>query len=69
MKIPYNKPYMTGKELWYISQAHANGHLDGDGDFTRKCHAWLENHFDWQIWSIYLISIAARLLTQMNKQG
>jgi len=43
MKIPYNKPYMTGKELWYISQAHANGHLAGDGDFTRKCHAWLES--------------------------
>ena len=44
MKIPYNKPYMTGKELWYISQAHANGHLAGDGEFTQKCHAWLENH-------------------------
>lgn len=33
---------MTGKELWYISQAHANGHLAGDGDFTHKCNAWLE---------------------------
>lgn len=33
---------MTGKELWYISQAHANGHLAGDGDFTKKCSAWLE---------------------------
>ena len=33
---------MTGKELWYISQAHANGHLAGDGEFTRRCHAWLE---------------------------
>jgi dTDP-4-amino-4,6-dideoxygalactose transaminase len=44
MRIPYNKPYMTGKELWYISQAHANGRLAGDGDFTRKCQAWLENH-------------------------
>ena len=42
MKIPFNKPYMTGKELWYISQAHANGHLAGDGVFTKKCHAWLE---------------------------
>jgi len=42
MKIPFNKPYMTGKELWYISQAHANGHLAGDGEFTRRCHAWLE---------------------------
>lgn len=33
---------MTGKELEYISQAHANGHLAGDGDFTKKCSAWLE---------------------------
>lgn len=40
--IPFNKPYMTGKELWYISQAHANGHLSGDGAFTKKCNAWLE---------------------------
>ncbi len=43
MRIPFNKPYMTGKELWYISQAHANGHLAGDGEFTRRCNAWLEN--------------------------
>jgi dTDP-4-amino-4,6-dideoxygalactose transaminase len=43
MHIPFNKPYMTGKELWYISQAHANGHLAGDGEFTRRCNAWLEN--------------------------
>jgi dTDP-4-amino-4,6-dideoxygalactose transaminase len=42
MRIPFNKPYMTGKELWYISQAHANGHLAGDGEFTRRCNAWLE---------------------------
>ena len=34
---------MTGKELWYISQAHANGHLAGDGEFTRRCNGWLEN--------------------------
>ena len=43
MRIPFNKPYMTGKELWYISQAHANGHLAGDGEFTRRCSAWLED--------------------------
>ncbi len=43
MKIPFNKPYMTGKELSYISQAHTNGHLAGDGEFTRKCNNWLEN--------------------------
>lgn len=40
--IPFNKPYMTGKELWYISQAHHRGMLAGDGHFTRRCHAWLE---------------------------
>ncbi|EXI88304.1 MAG: UDP-4-amino-4-deoxy-L-arabinose--oxoglutarate aminotransferase [Candidatus Accumulibacter regalis] len=40
--IPFNKPYMTGRELWYIAQAHAAGQLAGDGAFTLKCHAWLE---------------------------
>jgi len=40
--IPFNRPYMTGRELKYIAQAHANGHLAGDGMFTKKCHAWLE---------------------------
>lgn len=42
MIIPFNKPYMTGKELWYISQAHSNGHLAGDGAFTKRCSNWLE---------------------------
>jgi dTDP-4-amino-4,6-dideoxygalactose transaminase len=42
MKIPFNKPYMTGRELEYIRQAHAAGHLAGDGMFTKKCQAWLE---------------------------
>ena len=42
--IPFNKPYMTGRELWYIAQAHANGHLSGDGPFTKRCHTWLERH-------------------------
>jgi dTDP-4-amino-4,6-dideoxygalactose transaminase len=42
MKIPFNKPYVTGRELEYIAQAHENGHLSGDGPFTKRCHAWLE---------------------------
>lgn len=33
---------MTGRELAYIAEAHAGGHLSGDGPFTRRCHAWLE---------------------------
>lgn len=42
MNIPFNKPYMTGRELWYISQAHSSGHLAGDGQYTKNCNAWLE---------------------------
>ncbi|GAB2503024.1 dTDP-4-amino-4,6-dideoxygalactose transaminase [Lysobacter humi (ex Lee et al. 2017)] len=41
MDIPFNRPYMTGRELSNIAQAHANGHLSGDGPFTRYCHEWL----------------------------
>jgi dTDP-4-amino-4,6-dideoxygalactose transaminase len=40
--IPFNKPYMTGKELDYIADAHANGHLAGNGAYSRRCSAWLE---------------------------
>lgn len=36
---------MVGKELHYISQAHANLHLAGDGVFTRKCSNWIERNF------------------------
>jgi dTDP-4-amino-4,6-dideoxygalactose transaminase len=39
--LPFNKPYMTGRELSNIAQAHGNGHLSGDGPFTRYCHDWL----------------------------
>ncbi|HWW04944.1 dTDP-4-amino-4,6-dideoxygalactose transaminase [Collimonas sp.] len=42
MNIPFNKPYMTGKELFYIAEAHFNHKLAGDGPFTKRCHAWLE---------------------------
>src|SRR5512139_2597778 len=27
----------------YIQQAIASGHISGDGDFTKKCHAWFES--------------------------
>lgn len=40
--IPFNKPYMTGKELSYIAEAHFNNMLAGDGPFTRRCHRWIE---------------------------
>jgi dTDP-4-amino-4,6-dideoxygalactose transaminase len=40
--IPFNKPYISGKELWNIAQAHALGQMAGDGSFTKKCNTWLE---------------------------
>ena len=42
MKIPFNKPHMTGKELFFIAEAHFNGMLAGDGPFTKRCHRWIE---------------------------
>lgn len=41
-RIPFNSPHMTGKELYYIAEAHFNGRLAGDGPFTKRCHSWLE---------------------------
>ena len=44
-KIPFNAPYIVGKELFYISQAVLEGNLAGDGRFTKACHEWLEKTF------------------------
>ena len=41
-RTPFNWPHMTGKELYYIAEAHFNGRLAGDGPFTKRCHQWIE---------------------------
>jgi dTDP-4-amino-4,6-dideoxygalactose transaminase len=40
--IPFNRPVIVGKELYYISQAILSGYSAGDGQFTKKCHRLLE---------------------------
>src|SRR6266498_1058564 len=40
--IPFNRPCLAGREEEYMRRAIASGHLSGDGDFTRACHAYLE---------------------------
>jgi len=40
--IPFNRPHVTGKELDYIAEASRTGALAGDGEFTRRCSAWLQ---------------------------
>ena len=41
-RIPYNRPFIVGKELYYIAQAVLSGHIAGDGIFTRKCQKFFE---------------------------
>jgi dTDP-4-amino-4,6-dideoxygalactose transaminase len=41
-KIPFNRACLSGNEQLYMSQAVENGHISGDGPFTRRCHTLLE---------------------------
>ncbi|MHC4122158.1 MAG: dTDP-4-amino-4,6-dideoxygalactose transaminase [Planctomycetota bacterium] len=45
MKIPFNKPYLTGKETDYIKQAVESGKISGDGIFTKKCQQFFEERY------------------------
>jgi len=40
--IPFNKPFIIGRELSLIADAVAQGHLSGDGAYTKLCHRWFE---------------------------
>jgi len=42
LKVDFNRPVVVGKEFEYMQQAIENGHISGDGPFTKKCHAFLE---------------------------
>ena len=53
MKIPFNKPFLTGQEIEYIQDAHSKGQLAGDGFYTKMCNSWLKEN----------ISCAESLLT------
>lgn len=43
--IPFNIPPYVGSELDYVRQAVENKEICGDGVFTHRCNAWLEEHF------------------------
>lgn len=43
--IPFNKPYLTGKEMHYIYQAVYSGKISGNGIFTRKCQEFFEQKY------------------------
>ncbi|MBV6442365.1 MAG: dTDP-4-amino-4,6-dideoxygalactose transaminase [Saprospiraceae bacterium] len=43
--VPFNKPYLTGKEAHYLYQAACSGHLSGNGYFTKKCQHFFEERY------------------------
>jgi dTDP-4-amino-4,6-dideoxygalactose transaminase len=45
-KIPFNKPFITGKEIEYIAAAINNGNVAADGFFTRACASLLQDRFE-----------------------
>ncbi len=43
--VPFNKPYLTGKEMHYIYQAVYSGKISGNGQFTQRCQAFFEKKY------------------------
>jgi dTDP-4-amino-4,6-dideoxygalactose transaminase len=43
--IPFNKPYLTGKEVHYIYDAVQSGKLSGNGKYTQRCQKWFEETY------------------------
>lgn len=48
MKIPFNKPFLIGKETLYIEKSVKTGHISGNGFYTKKCQAFFENKFNFK---------------------
>jgi dTDP-4-amino-4,6-dideoxygalactose transaminase len=47
-KIPFNKPFLTGKELEYIKTAVGTGKLSGNGKYTLMCHDYFQKRYHFQ---------------------
>jgi len=45
VKIPFNKPWFTGKEIQNITSAASFGHISGNGLYTKKCHEFFERNY------------------------
>ncbi|MBX3043251.1 MAG: dTDP-4-amino-4,6-dideoxygalactose transaminase [Ignavibacteriae bacterium] len=46
--IPFNKPFLTGKEAHYIYDAVYSGKISGNGKYTQKCHKFFEERYDFK---------------------
>lgn len=45
VKIPFNKPFLTGKETEYIRKAVQSGKISGNGEYTKKCHQFFSGRY------------------------
>lgn len=43
--VPFNKTYLTGREKAYLDEALSTGKFSGNGDFTKRCQAFLEKRY------------------------
>ena len=43
--IPFNKPYCSGRELIYINNVCHSETMSGNGEYTKKCHAFFEQKY------------------------
>lgn len=43
--IPFNKPYLNGKEIYYLHQAMCTGTISGNGMFTKKCQNFFQDRY------------------------
>lgn len=46
--IPFNKPYLTGKEMHYMYQAVYSGKISGNGIYTQKCQKFFEEQYNFK---------------------
>jgi len=46
--IGFNKPYFSGNEITYIQDAVAQKHISGNGKYTKLCHTFFENRYDFR---------------------
>ena len=44
--IPFNKPYLSGREPEYMCEAVRSGKISGNGDFTKRCQRFFEGAMD-----------------------
>ncbi len=45
MKIPFNKAFIAGRELYHIAEAISNGELKGGGPYGERCQEWIKQRF------------------------